>query len=156
MVRVVDKEMRTERNIVKDVLMRSVPISVLIIGVVLLGVSSCATVPTQPLGPGELRLLSIKVPEKEKIKVNSPFVVDISFEADGQPEIKTACFYFAGDGPHCFKVTSVNYGSPGTIKVQIYSKNPGSRLLEGYVLYNRDGKNQPTNGVSTYFRPVPQ
>jgi hypothetical protein len=136
--------------------MRPISIVVLMIGVFLLGVSSCATVPTKPLAPGEVRLLSIVVPEKEKIRVNLPFVVDISFEADGQPEIKTACFYFAGDGPHCFKVTDVDYGPPGTIKVQIYSKNPGSRLLECYVLYIRDGKNQPTNVVSTYFRPVPQ
>jgi hypothetical protein len=136
--------------------MRSVPISVLIIGVVLLGVSSCATVPTQPLAPGELRLLSIVVPEKEKVKVHLPFVVHISFETDGQPEIKSACFYFAGDGPHCFRVTEASYGSPGTIKVQIYTKNPGSRLLEGYVLYTRDGKIERTNMVSIYFRPPPQ
>ena len=136
--------------------MKSIPISVLIIGVVLLGISSCATAPTKSLAPGELRLLSMVVPEKEKIKVNLPFAVDISFEASGQPEIKSACFSFAGDGPHCFKATEVKYGSPGTIKVQIYPKNPGSRLLEGYVLYMRGGKMERTNLVSTYFRPVPQ
>jgi hypothetical protein len=96
------------------------------------------------------------VPEKEKIKVSLPFVVNISFEADGQPEIRNACFYFTGDGPHCFKVTDVDYGSPGTVKVQIYTKSPGSRLLEGYVLYIRDGKIEQTNVVSTYFRPIPQ
>jgi hypothetical protein len=96
------------------------------------------------------------VPEKENIKVNFPFVVDINFEADGKPEIRTACFYFSGDGPYCFKVTDVNYGSPGTIKVRIHTKNPGSRLLEGFVVYIRDGKIQPTNVVSTYFRAPPQ
>jgi hypothetical protein len=145
-----------ERGIVRDVLMRSISIPVLMIGAVLLGISSCATVPTKPLGPGELRLLSMVVPGKENIRVNLPFVVNISFEADGQPEIRSACFSIAGDGPHCFKVTDVNYGSPGTIRAQIHTKNPGSRLLEGYVLYIRDGKIQPTNVVSTYFRPIPQ
>jgi len=50
----------------------------------------------------------------------------------------------------------VNYGSPGTIKVQIHTKNAGSRLLECYVLYIRDGKIQPTNVISTYFRLIPQ
>jgi hypothetical protein len=50
----------------------------------------------------------------------------------------------------------VNYGSPGTIKVQIHTKNAGSRRLEGYVLYIRDGKIQLTNVVSTYFRIIPQ
>ena len=136
--------------------MRFTSISLLMIGAILLAVSSCATVATKPLAPGELRLLSMVVPEKEKIRVNLPFVVNISFEADGQPEIRTACFYFAGDGPHCFKVTDVNYGSPGAMRLQIHTQNPGSRLLEVYVLYIRDGKIQATNVVSTYFRPIPQ
>jgi hypothetical protein len=126
------------------------------IGAVLLGVASCATVPTKPLALGELRLLSILVPEKEKIKISLPFAVNISFEAEGNPEIRSACFYFASDGPHCFKVSEVDYGSPGTIKMQIHTKNPGSRLLECYVLYIRDGKIQPTNTVSTYYRAVSQ
>jgi hypothetical protein len=135
--------------------MKFISIAVLMIGAVLLGISSCATVP-KPLAPGELRLLSMLVPEKENIRLHLPFFVNISFEADGEPEIKETCFYFADDGPHCFKVTDVNYGLRGTIKVQIHTKNPGVRLLKGYVLYIRDGKIQPTNMVSTYFSVIPQ
>jgi len=134
--------------------MRSISIAALMIGAFLLGISSCATVPTKPLAPGELRLLSMLVPEKQNIRVDLPFVVNIRFEAEGEPEIRTACFYFASDGPHCFKVTDVNYGSPGTIKVQIRTKNSSSRLLEGYVLFIQDGKIQATNTVSTYFRVI--
>lgn len=137
-------------------MMRSLSISVLMIGAVLLGISSCATVPAKPLSTGELRLLSMSVPEKENIKVHSPFVVNINFESDGSPEIKTACFYFSGEGPQCFKVTDVNYGSQGTIRIQIHTRNAGSRLLECYVLYVRDGKLQPTNVVKTYFRVTHQ
>ena len=136
--------------------MRFISISLLVIGVILLAVSSCATVATKPLAPGELRLLSMQVPEKQNIRVNLPFVVNIRFEAEGEPEIRAACFYFASDGPHCFKVTDVNYGSPGAIRVQIRTNNSGSRLLEGYVLYIQDGKVQPTNAVSTYFQIIPQ
>lgn len=136
-------------------IMKFISIAVLMIGAVLLGISSCATVP-KPLAPGELRLLSILVPEKENIRLHLPFIVNMSFEADGELEIKAACFYFADDGPHCFKVTDVNYGLRGTIKVQIHTNNPGARLLKGYVLYIRDGKIQPTNMVSTYFRVIPQ
>ena len=121
---------------------------------VLLVISSCATVP-KPLAPGELRLLSMHVPEDEKIKVNIPFVVNIDFEADGEPEIRTACFYFSGDGPHCYKVTDVIYGSPGTIKIQIHTKDLGSSHLECYVGYIRDGKIQPTNVISTHFSIAP-
>ncbi|MGZ3524945.1 MAG: hypothetical protein ACXU9L_09155 [Thermodesulfobacteriota bacterium] len=135
--------------------MRSILIPILLSGIVLLGVSSCATVPV-PLSTGELRLLSVSVPEKEKIKVHFPFVVDINFEADGYPEIKEACFYFSEDGPHCFKPKNVNYVSPGTISVQIYTTNAGSRLLECYVVYIRDGKVQRTNMVKAYFRTTPQ
>ena len=159
MVKVADPEMslqkKRERRHGRCVIMRlSVPI--LTIGAVLLGISSCATVSTKPLTPGELRLLGMLVPEKETIKGSSPFVVNISFEAEGEPEIRAACFYFADDGPHCFKVTDANYGSPGTIKVQIYTKNSGARALKGYLLYIRDGKIQPTNVISTYFRVIPQ
>jgi hypothetical protein len=135
--------------------MKFISIAVLMTGAVLLGISSCATV-SKPLTPGELRLLSILVPEKENIRLHLPFIVNMSFEADGEPEIKAACFYFADDGPHCFKVTDVNYGLRGTIKLQIHTSNPGARLLKGYVLYIRDGKVQPTNMVSTYFRVIPK
>jgi hypothetical protein len=122
--------------------------------IVLLLVSSCATVPTDPLASGELRLLSIH-PEKGDIRVNFPFVVNINFEAEGKPEIRTACFSFSGDGPYCFKVTDVNYGSPGTIKVQVKAKSSGSQALESYVYYLRDGKVQPTNVVNCNIRVIP-
>jgi len=122
--------------------------------IVLLLVSSCATVPTEPLASRELRLLSIH-PEKGDIRVNFPFVVNINFEVDGKPEIRTACFSFSGDGPYCFKVTDVNYGSPGTIKVQVKAKSSGSQALESYVYYLRDGKVQPTNVVNCNIRVIP-
>ena len=133
--------------------MKFTSIAVLMIGAVLFVISSCATAP-RPLAPGELRLLSVHVPEEGKIRVNIPFLVNINFEAFGEPEIRTACFYFSGDGPHCFKVTDVNYGLRGTIKVQILTHNPGAHFLKGYVVYIRDGKAQPTNTVDTYFRAV--
>ena len=123
--------------------------------IVLLLVSSCATLPTEPLASGELRLLSMHVPQREDIRVNFPFVVNINFEADGKPEIRTACFSFSGDGPYCFKVTDINYGSPGTIKVQVRAKNSGSHALESYAYYIRDGKVQPTNVVNCNIRVIP-
>ena len=117
-------------------------------GVILL-ISSCATVPTGPLAPGEVRLLRIDVPHEGTINRNLPFVVNIIFEADGRPEIKTACFYWSGDGPNCFKVKDVNYGSPGTIDVEPRAKSSGSYVLETYVLYTRDGKTHPTKVISS-------
>jgi hypothetical protein len=135
--------------------MRSYWIAVLVGGVVFFSISSCATVPTEPLVTGKLRLLSIQVPMKEDIKVNFPFAVNISFQAGGEPEIRTACFSFSGDGPYCYKAMDVTYGSPGTIKVQIRAKNSGFHSLESYVYYIKDGKVYLTNVVNFQIRILP-
>lgn len=116
-------------------------------GVMLLG-SSCATAPT-PLAPGEVRLLRIDVPNEVGIKKSLPFTVNIVFEADGKPQIKTACFSFSGDGPYCSKVLDVDYGSPGTISAEPRATMSGMYALEVYVLYIRNGKTQPTRKIST-------
>jgi hypothetical protein len=134
--------------------MRSIWIAILLGGVVMLLIPSCATVPTEPLASGELRLLSMHA-EREEIRLNFPFMVNINFEADGKPEIRAACFSFSGDGPYCFKITDVNYGTPGTIKVNVRAKRSGSHALESYVFYVRDGKVQPTNVVNYNVRVIP-
>ncbi len=136
-------------------MMKSAVTAIFVIGATLLGVFSCATVTNKPLAPGDLRLISLQVPEKENIRLNSPFAVNIRFEAEGRPEVRAACFTLSGDGPHCSRVTDIDYGPPGTIRVQIRTRNPGSRLLEGYVLYVRGGQIEPTNVVRTYIHPAP-
>ena len=110
---------------------------------------SCATVPTGPLGLGELRLLSIDVPRNVGIKQKSSYEVGIHFKADGEPEIETACFSWSGDRPRCYKVHDVEFGSPGTIKVRLRTIEPGEYMLLAYVEYVRDGKKQKTNVVSS-------
>ncbi len=136
--------------------MKSILAPILVVGVVILLISSCATVPTEPLAKGELRLLHIHVQMKEEdIKVNFPFTVNINFEAEGNPEIRTACFSFSGDGPYCYKAMDVNYGSPGTIKVQIRAKTSGSYALESYIYYIKDGKAKATNVVNCQIRVLP-
>lgn len=135
--------------------MRSSLISILTYGIILLSISSCATVQTEPLASGELRLLSMHVPMGEEIKLNFPFVVNINFEADGTPEIRTACFYFSGDGPYCVKATDVTYGLPGTIRVQMRAKMAGTHALEGYVFYVQDGRTKQTNMVGRQIRIIP-
>ncbi len=135
--------------------MRSISMAVLMMGVVLSGISSCSTVP-KPLAPGELRLVSIQVPEKENIQVNTPFLVKINFEADGEPEIRAACFYFSGVGPHCSKVTDAIYGSLGTIQVQTRTKDSSSNYLECFVKYIRNGEIQTTNAIGINFQVAPE
>ena len=129
-------------------------IMILISGVILF-VSSCATAPTGPIAPGEVRLLKMDIPHEGTIKRNLRFMVNINFEADGKPEIKTACFNWSGDGPYCFKVADVKYGSPGTIIVEILARDSGSYGLETYVLYIRGGMTQRTKVISTQINIVP-
>jgi hypothetical protein len=123
-------------------------ITVLMGGAILL-ISSCATVPTEPLGPGEVRLLRMDVPFQGGIRRGAAFTVKIIFEADGKPEIKTACFYFSGFGPYCFKVLEVSYGSPGTIYVDATARDSGQYIVEAYVYYIRDGKTQKSKVISS-------
>jgi len=124
-------------------------------GVAVLSVlCSCATAP-KPLASGELRLLSIQIPEKDNIQIDTPFLVKIDFEADGQPEIRSACFYISGDGPRCSKVTDVIYGSPGTIKMQARTNDSNATLLDCFVRYILNGKIETTDMISTHFKVAP-
>lgn len=125
-------------------------------GAILFMVSACATVPTEPLPPGELRLLRIDVPQKEDLRESVPFVATISFKADSQshPEIVTVCFFWSGGGPHCSRVADVTYGSPGIIKVQLRPISTGVIALEAYVVYKKDGKTESTNVVGERIRVI--
>ena len=123
-------------------------ISILMGGVILL-VSSCATVPTGPLAAGEVRLLSINVPRNEPIGRYISYAVDIIFEAKGEPQIKRACFYWSGDGPQCFEVTNVNFESRRDFELYLPGLASGSYRLECYAEYIRDGETRRTNVVST-------
>ena len=129
--------------------MKSIVVSVLMAGIVISALSSCATVPTGPLAPGEVRLLSIDIPGKEGVRAKSRFDVMINFQADGEPKIETACFSWSGDSPRCFEVKDVSYGSPGTVKIKLYTYDPGTYILKGYVEYIRDGKTEKSNVVSS-------
>ena len=129
--------------------MKSIFMVALMAIAVLLMVPSCATVSTKPLTPGEVKLLGINIRETGDMRANLQYLVDISFEADGRPEIRSACFSWSGEGPYCFKVRDVNYGS-GTIRVDFRSSpDKGHHILESYVLYTGDGRTRSTNVVRT-------
>lgn len=108
---------------------------------------SCATVPTGPPAPGELRLLRMQVPGT--IRSGEPYEVLTTFGADGKPQIKKACFRWSGEGPYCFKVENVKFETPGTFTVRLRTNNPGSYRLDGYAEYVRDGKTRMTNEVGS-------
>lgn len=133
--------------------MRSIFITILTGGVVLLLISSCATVPTEPLTPGELRVLGFQMGGDPV--VNVAVRVKVLFEADGRPEIRRACFTWSGEGQSCVKVSEVEYGSPGSFSVWIIPRQRGSLVLQCYAEYARGGKAWPSNKVSTQVSVLP-
>lgn len=110
---------------------------------------ACATVPIGPLAPGELRLLSLRAPDK--IQAKTPYDVVVAFEADKAPQISRACFYWSGsiprEGPYCFPARDVEVSLKGTFKVRLRTSNPGNYVLDGYAEYLRDGKTARSNEV---------
>jgi hypothetical protein len=132
--------------------LKSLSMAFLMAGAVLLLVASCATVQTEPLASGELRLIGMEVSQREELRERLPFVVSVRFAADHNPEILKACFLWSGKGLTCSNIRDVNYGTPGVVRTQIISKGSGRYLLEAYLVYMREGKTQTTNVVGTNIR----
>ena len=130
---------------------------------VLLVISSCATITEGPEGThlslgkkepssgGELRLLSVDVPQSGNLSANVEYWTTINFEADPRPEIRRACFNFSGDGQSCVdvKAKDVTYGSHAYFRVPIHVPL-GTKRIDCYAEYIRDGKTQRTNTVTYY------
>jgi hypothetical protein len=127
--------------------MKPIVIAVFMAVALLSGISSCATVPAEPLGEGELRLLRISVPENGNLRPGLSYTVEISFEANGKPEINRVVCYCGGEGPYYYRIRDVTYGSPGSFTVDFSVHDAGPQRLECYADYVRDGKKQRTNGL---------
>jgi hypothetical protein len=119
---------------------------------VLLITSSCATVPKQPLGQGEMRLLGIDVPQGGNVSANVEYWVTLNFAAAGNPQISKACFKFLGDSLDCVDVTQryVTYGPRPNFRVPLLIPK-GQGALDCYAEYIRNGETQRTNTVSTFI-----
>jgi hypothetical protein len=144
--------------------MKSMLIAVLMGVAALLVISSCATITMGPEGSsislgkkelpsraGELRLLSVDVPQTGNLSPNVEYWTTINFETDPKPEISRACFNFSGDGQSCVDVQAKNvtYGPRAYFRVPI--RVPvGSKRIDCYAEYIRDGKTHRTNTVTYY------
>jgi hypothetical protein len=115
--------------------------------VMLLLFSSCATTPKTPLGEGEMRLLGIEAPQSGNLLSTVSYGFTVTFEADGHPEVTRACIYWSGDGPQCYPIKTMTYGSHSSFEVVLYPAL-GQNRLEVYAEYVLDGKKMRTNRVS--------
>jgi hypothetical protein len=123
---------------------------ILMIIALLSAISSCTLV-----GKGELRLLDMEIYDPERLRTNVQFWVRVNFEADGQPEIRRACFYWTGDGPHCVPVPvkDILYGSVAYFEVPL-SARFGTNSLQCYVEYLRDEKIERSNAIASSIEVV--
>jgi len=126
-------------------------------------ISSCATITEGPEGSflslgrkepssgDELKLLSMDIPQSWNLSTNVEYWATINFEADRKPEIRRACFNFSGGSQSCVDVQAkdVTYGSHLYFRVPIHIP-VGSRRIDCYAEYIRDGKTQRTNTVTYY------
>jgi len=131
--------------------MRSILITILLSGIVLLGASSCATMSKEPLASGEVRLLSMDV-VGAGLEAHSSFAVNVFFESSGPPQIKRACFYESRQWQYCSDVSDVSYFTLGTkraFQVRLPGIGAGSHRVECYAEYIRDGETRRTNVVFT-------
>jgi hypothetical protein len=123
-------------------------IATIVIGIILITIS-CATVPTGPLAPGELRLTSLEIPEM--IQAGTPFDMIVSFQTNEPVQFIRACFYSSGggvnrEGPFCDRVVEI-VGTK-TFKVRHLTRNPNVYTLIGYVEYRTGGQTKISNEVS--------
>jgi len=128
--------------------MQAALIGMLLSGIVLSIVSSCATVPKEPLAPGEIRLLSVQVPGSG-IKDGAAFPVNVFFEGEGTAEIKKACFYESKERQYCSEVSYVTLGTKRAFQVYLPSTRAGSYRVECYAEYVRNGEARKTNVITT-------
>jgi len=135
---------------------RSLLLTILLSGIVLLGASSCATTSKEPLASGEVRLLSMNV-LGSGLAANVSFAVNIFFEASGNPNIKRACFYESRWGQYCSEISDRSYFTLGTkrgFQIWLPGIGPGSHRVECYAEYIRDGEIQRSNVVFTQIIAV--
>ena len=138
--------------------------AVLTVTAVLLLIPSCATVlfgpegtsfslgKKEPSNRGELRLLSMDIPQSGNLSANVEYWAMINFEADPQPDIRRVCFNFSGASQSCVDVRAkdVTYGLRSYLRVPIHIP-VGSKRIDCYAEYIREGRTHRTNAVTYYI-----
>ncbi len=105
----------------------------------------------EPSTAGELKLLSMDIPQTWNLPTNIEYWATINFEGDRNLTIQRACFNYSGSGPSCLDVQAkdVTYASHPYFRVPI--RVPvGIKRIDCYAEYIRDGKTRRTNTVTYY------
>ena len=101
--------------------------------------------------PSVLKLLSMDIPQSWNLSTNTEYWATINFEAERNPKIHRACFNFSGGSHSCVDVQAkdVTYVPRPYFRVPI--RVPlGTKRIDCYVEYIRDGQTRRTNTVTYY------
>jgi len=103
----------------------------------------------EPPSGGGLKLLSMDIPQSWNLSTNIKYWATINFEADLKPEIHRACFNFSGGSQSCVDVQAkdMTYAWHSYFRVPIHIP-VGTKRIDCYAEYIRDGKTQRTNTVT--------
>jgi hypothetical protein len=133
-------------------------LTVVLIGLgVLLIIFSYATISTgwdlllrreTPAIGDHLKLLSMNIPLTGNPSADVKYWATIKFDAGFRPEVRRACFNFSGDRQSCVNVEAKDVTS-GHFRVLIHIPE-GSKRIDCYAEYVRDGKTSRTNTVTYY------
>ncbi len=97
----------------------------------------------------ELKLLSMDIPQSWDLSTNTEYWATIKFEADRNPNIRRACFRFSGGGQSCVDVQAKDVAYPSGSSFRVLIRIPeGTKRIDCYAEYIRDGKKQRTNTIT--------
>ena len=103
----------------------------------------------EPPSGDKLKLISMDIPQSWNLSTNIEYWATIKFEADLKPEIQRACFNFSGGSQSCVDVHAIDvtYSSHPYFRVAIHVP-VGTKRINCYAEYIRDGKTQRTNTIT--------
>jgi hypothetical protein len=106
----------------------------------------------EPSSGGELKLLSMDIPQSWDSSKDLKYWATINFKADQKPEIQRACFNFSGGSQSCVDVQAKDVAYEWNSYFRVPIKVPvGTKRIDCYVEYKRDGKTQRTNTVTYHI-----
>jgi hypothetical protein len=86
------------------------------------------------------------IPQTGNLSADVKYWATIKFDAGFKPEIRRACFSFSGDKQSCVDVEAKDV-THGYFRVPIQIP-AGSKKIDCYAEYTREGKTSRTNTVS--------
>jgi hypothetical protein len=106
----------------------------------------------EPPSAGELKLLSMDIPQTWNLSTNIEYWAIIKFEADRNPEIHRACFKFSGGSQSCVDVQAKDVRYPSHSDFRVPIRVPaGTKRIDCYAEYIRDRKTKPTNTITYHI-----